>query len=56
MHADKLYQVLDAYLCVHNHSGYTVKEIRCDQQFETMMDTAEGDLGVYMNHTSDGEH
>ena len=39
MNADKIYQILNTCICVYNHSGHTVTEIRCDQQFTTIMDT-----------------
>ena len=55
MHADKLYQVLDACINVYNHASHTVTEIWCDQQFSTIMDTAKDDLGMHMNYTDSGD-
>ena len=54
MHADKLYQSLDACLRVYNHAGHTVTEIWCDQKFATIMDTFKHDLDLHMNYTSSG--
>ena len=54
LNVDKLYQGLDAHICIYNHAGQNVTEIRCDQQFESIMDTIKDDLGVNMNYTDDG--
>ena len=54
LHVDKLYQGLDSRLCIYNHAGQNITEIRRDQQFESIMDTIKDDLGVNMNYTDDG--
>ena len=54
IHADKLYQDLDACLCIYKCDGNTVKKIQCDQKFVNIMYAVKDDLGVHMNYTSVG--
>ena len=56
MNADKIYQILNTCICVYNHSGHTVTEIRCDQKDSTIMGTMKDDLVLHMNHTAYIEH
>ena len=42
--------------CVYNHAGHNFTDIRCYQQFSTIMYTFKDEIGVNRNYTYSGEN
>ena len=53
--ASDIYKALDVILCGRNDADFTVKEVRCDREFRSIMDAVKDDLNITINYPPKGE-
>ena len=54
--AEEIYKALDKVLRVYNAKDLTIKEIRCDLEFQPLMDPVCDDMGIKMEYAPVGDH
>ena len=54
--ADTLHKALDKVVRKLNAAGCTVKMIRCNKQFQTLMDDVMDKMDIKMDHSDSGAH
>ena len=52
----KLFSTLDKVFRLYNRAEFTITTIRCDQEFEHLMNKVSDDLDIKMNYTATDEH
>ena len=53
--AEEICRALDVILRAYNHAGHTVTEIRCDNEFKSIMNEVKDDVDIHMNCPPKGE-
>ena len=53
---DTFHQVSDEMSQMHNEGGHRIKTIKCDQEFQSIVEAVADDLGVNMNCTNAQDH
>ena len=54
--ADSLYSALDKMLRNYNDGGFTITDIQCDQEFETLMEEVSDQMDINMDYPPAGAH
>ena len=52
----ELFKALDQVFRLYNRADFTITTIRCDQEFEHLMNKVSDDLDIKMNYTATNEH